>query len=184
MNFRDTVYMFKSFTAGLLISSCLSLFFHFGIMFVYNLLPESVFLLSGLSFLCFLVFWINVRFDQMNDVTDVLSRTVAFDFKSSQTGLIHSLVRRLMPVNPYIGVLGTVSGLLLLLWAVPALIIYWIKHPDSPGMSLKAGAYSLSAAAGILYFFLCRDKYPSIADKAAFLAGISLGPWGAFRFIS
>ena len=175
---------FKSFMTGIIVSTCLAFFFYFGILIVYNYLHESILFLSGFAVFCFLIFWINVKCDQMTDLIDVISKTVAFDFKTAHPKIINSFSRFLRPLNPYVGVSGTISGLLFVLWAPPALIIYWAVHPEPPEMSLKIAVFSMSAATGILYFIVCKDRFPSAIHKITFFTGMSLGLLGVFGLIN
>jgi hypothetical protein len=88
------------------------------------------------------------------------------------------------PLNPYIGALGTIAGLLFVLWAVPALIIYLAAHPGPPGKSLTVIVSLMSAGAGTLYYFSGKDRYPSATEKVTFFAGILLGLITAVSIIS
>ncbi|GBD97179.1 MAG TPA: hypothetical protein ENG83_02235 [Nitrospirae bacterium] len=174
---------FNSLIKGLLISTVLSFLFHSGISFVYNYLLESILLLISLTILCFLIFRINIKCDEISDRIDVFSKTIAFDFQYSQPKFFN-LLRFFRPLNPYIGALGTILALLFVFLAVPALIIYLAIHPNPPGTSLKIGAFFLSTGIGILYYFFNKDKFPSLADKVMFFTGILLGPVGVFEIIS
>ena len=174
---------FNLLIKGLLISAVLSFLFYSGISFVYNYLLESVISLISLTILCFLIFWINIKYDEISDRIEVFSKTIAFDFQYSQPKFF-SLLRFVRPLNPYIGALGTILALLFVFLAVPALIIYLAIHPASPGASLKTGAFFMSAGTGILYYFFNKDKFPSVADKVMFFMGILLGPVGIFEIIS
>ena len=174
---------FNSLIKGLLISTVLSFLFYTGISFVYNYLLESIVSLISLTILCFLIFWINIKYDEISDRIDVFSKTIAFDFQYSQPKFFN-LLRFIRPLNPYIGALGTILALLFVFLAVPALIIYLAIHPNPPGTSLKIGAFFLSTGIGILYYFFNKDKFPSLADKVMFFTGILLGPVGVFEIIS
>ncbi|MBI4683478.1 MAG: hypothetical protein HY757_10325 [Nitrospirae bacterium] len=113
-------------------------------------------------------------------MVDVFSKTISFDFKFSQPGFVR-LLKLLRPVDPYAGLLGTLSGLLLVLWALPALIIYLAIHPDPPGKLLNIIVFFMCGGTGILYFISDRDSFSSVADKVMFFTGILLGSLGAVK---
>lgn len=182
INISIKTFSFNFLIKGLLISTVLSFLFHSGISIVYNYLPVSIFLLIGLTVLCFLIFSINIKYDEILDRIDVFSKTIAFDYQYCQPKLFN-LLRFIRPINPYIGALGTILALLLVFLAVPALIIYLASHPDPPAKSLKIGAFLISTGIGISYYFFNKDKFPSFADKVMFFTGILLGPMGVFEII-
>ena len=175
--------LFKSLITGLLLSAGFSLFFYFGTLITYNYLLESIIILVGIIVICSLILWINIRFDHMIDLTDVFSRTIAFDFEFSQPVFFRAL-RFLRPASPYIGVLVTISVLLLVLLGIPAMIICWLIHPGPPGTSLKIWALIVSVGTAMLYFNSNKDQFPSAADKAAFFTGTLLGLAGALKIVS
>ncbi len=177
------VFPLESLITGLLLSAGLSFFYYFGILITYNYLLESILFLISLTLICSLIFWINIKYDRMFDVVDVFSKTVSFDLKFSQPGFVR-LLSLLRPVNPYAGVLGTLSGLLLALWAVPALIIYLAIHPDPPGKFLNIIVFFMCGGTGILYFISSKDFFPSAADKGMYFTGILLGSLGASKIFS
>lgn len=176
-------YLFKSFITGLLLSAGLSLFLKFGISLAYNYLLESILALVSLTVISSFGFWINIKCDQMFDVIDVFSKTISLDLKASQPGIV-KLLRFIKPVMPYTIAFGILSGLLLMLLALPALIIYWAVHPAQPEMSLSVCAFLMSIGISILYYLSNREQFPSAAGKAAFVAGILLGLAGVIKVIS
>jgi hypothetical protein len=169
------VLILKSLLAGFMISAGLSFFFHFGILLVYSHWSESALILSGLAVFSFMIFWINIKFDRIIDRIEIVSRTIAFDYKFSYSNFINFFSRFMRPLNPYIGALGTVSGLLFVFCAVPAVIIYLEVHPGQPEKLLTFIVSFMSAGAGTLFYFSCRNRFPSITDKVMFFGGILLG---------
>ncbi len=173
---------FKSLFKGFLISTVLSVILYPGISATYNYLPESVLLMIALTIICFLVFWINIKYDEIYDRIDVYAKTIAFDYRFSHPKLL-KIFHFLRPINPYIGAAGTILLLLCLLLSLPALIIFWAVDPAQHGTALKAGALIMSSAIGILYLFFGQENVPSAADTIMFLAGILLGSFGAYALL-
>ena len=119
----------------------------------------------------------------MMDLTDVFSKTFAFDFEFSQPAFF-KVLRFLKPSFPYIGVLVTISGLLFALWAVPALIMYWLLHPGPTETLLKFMVLLLTAGTAVQYFLSNKDQFPSGKDRALFAAGILIGLAGVMIVLS
>lgn len=169
-------YVFRSFITGLLLSAGLSFFFHFGILSAYKYLPGSILFLAVLTVLCFLIFWMNIKYDRYLDVQDVFFKTISFNEFNLSTNYFNKLfIRYIRPLNPYIGLLGTMAGLLFALWAVPALIIYWSINPDALSKLLNIAVFFMVAGAGMLFFLACKERFPSIADRITYFAGILFG---------
>ncbi len=176
-------YPFRSFTTGLLLSAGASLFFYVGISLSYAYLSEFLILLLGLTVFCSLIFWIKVKSDHLFDIVDVLSKTVSLDLISCQPGIYRFLLF-MRPVSPYIIATGALLMLLLVLGTVPALFIYWVVHPHSPGMSLAFAVYSMSAGTGLFYYVFNKDQFSSVSDRILFFAGALLAPAGAVEILS
>ncbi len=177
------IYLFKSLLKGLLVSIVLSIFFYLGISAVYTYLPGSILVLIGLTIICFLIFWINLKYDEINDRIDVYAKTIAFDFWSSHSRFLN-LLRFVRPLNPYIGALGTIFLLASVLLAVPALIIYWAAYPESPEKAIETGVFLMTAGMGLSYLFFNKDQEFLLSEKVIFLAGILIGTVGTLKVLS
>jgi len=169
---------FRALIEGLLLSAGCSLFFYYGISVVYEYLPGSVLFLACLPVLCFLIFWLNIKYDRYLDVNEVFYKTIAVDFKVDTSGLTGAFSRFVRRINPYFGFTGTISGLLMVFWGIPAFIIYFAIHPGPYTDLLKICVFLMDIIICIVYFFLAGKKFPFIADKAMFFAGILLGAAG------
>jgi hypothetical protein len=172
-----------SLITGLLLSAGLSLFFYFGILITYHYLPGSVLLPVCLIVIFSLLFWTNIKYDHMLDLNDVFSKTISFDMKIS-TGFAGFFLRFMRPLTPYIGAVITLAVILLLLWGVPALIIYLVIYPGPAGTLLIIGVFCLSSGTCISYFYSNKDAFPSVADKTMFFIGILCGTAGVISILS
>jgi hypothetical protein len=74
--------------------------------------------------------------------------------------------------------------ILLVLWAAPALIIFWLTHPSPLRISLDVCVFLMSTEITALYFFGNKDAFPSVAVKIPFITGILLGPLGVINIFS
>ncbi len=173
----------KSLLKGFIISTGLSMLLYPGISMTYNYLPESILLMIAITIIFFLVFWINIKYDEIYDRIDVYAKTISFDYRFSHPKLL-KVFHFLRPVNPYIGAAGTVMLLLCLFLSLPALIIYWAVDPAQHETALKAGVFIMSTSIGVLYFFFSRDIIISGMNRAMFFIGILLGPVAAFKVLS
>jgi hypothetical protein len=133
-------HFFKAFMTGLLLSAGLAVFFYFGIFIACKYLLESILIITGLIVICSFIFWINLKSEHMEDLTDVFFKTIAFDYKFSQPGFFRVL-RFLKSLNPYIGAFTALLVLLLILWVVPAVIINIVIHPDVPDSALRVAVF-------------------------------------------
>ncbi len=173
----------KSLFKGFLISTGLSILLYPGISLTYNYLPESILLMIAITIICFLVFWINIKYDEIYDRIDVYAKTISFDYRFSHPKLL-KVFHFMRPINPYIGAAGTILLLLCLLLSLPALIIYWAVDPAQYETALKAGVFIMNTLIGVSYLFFSQDHIPSAADTIMFLSGILLGPFGVFAILS
>jgi hypothetical protein len=173
----------KSLFKGFLISTGLSILLYPGISLTYNYLPESILLMIAITIICFLVFWINIKYDEIYDRIDVYAKTISFDYRFSHPKLL-KVFHFMRPINPYIGAAGTILLLLCLILSLPALIIYWAVDPAQYETALKTGVFIMSTFIGILYFFSSRDVIISPINRIMFFTGILLGPVGAFKVLS
>lgn len=173
-----------TFLTGLIMSAGLTFLFHSVISVAYKYLPGSVILLAGLTILCFLIFWVNIKYDQYLDVNDVFFKTISLnDFNGCDHKFRLLFARFIRPLNPYIGVLGTISGLFLVVCAVPALIIYSTAQPNHAAIWLGTTVYIVSAGSGLLFYFSNKDKVHSAVDKIIFFSGILLAPAGVIKIV-
>jgi len=156
---------------GITLSACLSLFLYFGILLIYNFFPLSSMIMFGMVLVFSLIFWMNIKYDHMLDLNDVFSKTISFDMKS-RNGFAGFFVRFLRPLNPYIGLSVTVLVLVLVLWGVPASIIYLLVYPGPPDKLLKVIVLCMSTGTCLLFFYYNRDAFPSMKDKLMFIAGV------------
>ncbi len=177
-------YHLKPLVTALFLSAGLSMFFYSGILFAYKLLPVSILFILGLTAFCCLAFWLIYKYERYLEVNEVFYKTIALDFKIHKSKFNKIFTRSIGPLNPYIGLLGTVSGLLFLLWAVPALIIYLMVHPAPHGKFLNIAVFIMSIGISSLYFFSNKKDYSSVLDKIFFFAGILTGPLGTISVLS
>jgi len=168
----------RSLFKGLFLSTGLSIFIHFGIMVVYSYLPLSSLLMPCLAVLCFIIFGINIRYERYLDVNEVFYKTIAVDFRSGNSLPRKFFIRYIRPLNPYVGFLGTIAGVLSVLWVVPALIIYYAVHPGPDGSLLNVCVFLLSVGAAALFFLSGKDGPHSFMDKLAFFTGTVIGSAG------
>ena len=84
--------------------------------------------------------------------------------------------------NPFLQ-LVLVFGVLMIVWAIPAWIIYSVLQPEYPKRALKISVFLLTTGSGILYYIHNKEKLPSIADKITYFSGVTLGPVGVIEII-
>jgi len=172
----NTCYV-RSLFKGLFLSAGLSIFIRSGILIVYSHMPLSMLLMPGLAVLCFMIFGANIRYDRYLDVNEVFYKTIAVDFRSDSV-LRKVFTRYIRPLNPYIGFMGAIAGLLSVLWVLPALIIYCAVTPGPYGRLLNICVFLLSAGTAALFFLSGKDRTHSVADKLAFFSGTLIGSAG------
>ncbi len=172
----------RAFITGFLMSGGLSFFYYFGISRTYAYMPQSVLLFIVLLVFCSLIVWINVKYDRASDVIDVFSKTISFDIEHGQPKFF-KLLGLFQPLNPYAGVLGTLVGLLIVFWAIPALLLYLAIYPDSPAAAIKYVVFLMGSGTCIFYFISNKTEFPSLLHKAAFITGIVLAAWGVVELL-
>ena len=173
-----------AFMAGLLISSGLSLFFYFSIAFMHKYMPVSFYVLIGLTVGSFVIFWIFIKYDSYLEVNDVFRRTISYnDFNLNNARLAKSFMSYVRPLNPYIGILGTISGLVLVFCAVPAIVIYWTANTDSMENWLQGSVVLMSVGLSLVCLLSNRDDISSSVSKVLFTAGILVGPMSVINII-
>ena len=74
-------------------------------------------------------------------------------------------------------------SILLIVWAIPVLVIYWIISPNPPQKAVKIAVLLMSTGTGTMYFLYNRDQFPSIADKVTYFAGMTLTPVGVLDIL-
>jgi hypothetical protein len=67
-------------------------------------------------------------------------------------------------------------AILLFLWAIPALIIYWIVNPANLKKAIKIGVFFSSSALSVFFYLSNRKLFRSPADIVGFFSGTCLGP--------
>lgn len=68
------------------------------------------------------------------------------------------------------------SGILCVVWAIPALIIFWLITPENHKKATQVGIFFICIGFSILYYWRHPEKFPTIADKVSFFTGVGLGP--------
>ncbi len=117
------------------------------------------------------------------DVNDVFSRTVSFDLKFAHRKVFRFCASVQRPLQQYIGRLVAIMAFLIVLLPVPALIIYWTKYPDSPGLLLTGEVFFLSAGLSTLYF-MGQGKTSLLSfEKTVYFVGVFLGTAGALSIL-
>lgn len=174
----------RSLFTGILISVALTLILYFGISLSCKYLLQVTLSLIGIIIISSLIFWINLKHDYMSDLTNIISSTVAFDFRFSRPGYVASISNALKRLNPYIGLLATFSGILVLLWVLPALIINLLTTPESSDNYLSISVFLMSTIICTAYFFSNRDQFTKVMSNIFFFAGVLLGTMGVLKVFS
>ncbi len=170
----------KSLLTGIIISTSLTLFLYFGIRLSCTYLIQVAVSLIALIIISSLIFWINLKHDYMSDLMNTISSTVAFDYRFSRSDSPAAITDLLKRINPFIGALGTFSGLLLLLWTLPALFITLISPHEISDKYVFLSAFLISTGLCTSYFFSNRDQFPIGASIFSFYAGIFTGSSGMY----
>ncbi len=179
-----TTYHLKPFITGIILSSALLVFFHYGISITYNYLPVSILFLIGLTMLCFLIFWLNTKYGRYLDVNDVFRKTISFnDFKMRNSKKADFFMHHVRPLNMYVGAIGVITGFISVLLLIPSIIIYWVCYPDPPGKLIAVSVFVLSAGMCLVYFAGNKDEFPLSADKISFVSGVLLGVVGVITIL-
>jgi hypothetical protein len=76
----------------------------------------------------------------------------------------------------WIQYLLSLVGVLLFLWAFPALIIYWIINPQNVKRAIKIGVFLSSSGLAVIYYLSNRKVFRSPADTVSFFSGACFGP--------
>jgi hypothetical protein len=175
---------FKSLLTGIIISMLLTLFLYFGIRLACTYLIQVTVSLIALIIISSLLFWINLKHDYMSDLMNTISSTVAFDYRFSRSDSPAAITDVLKRINPFIGALGTFSGLLLLLWTLPALIITLISPHEISDKYVFLSAFLMSTGLCTAYYFTNRDQFPAGTGIFSFYAGIATGSFGMYKILS
>ena len=174
---------FTSLITGIIISMSLTLFLYVGVRLSCNYLIQVAVSLIALIIISSLIFWINLKHDYMSDLMNTISSTVAFDYRFSRSGSRTAITDLLKRINPFIGALVTISGLLLLLWTLPALIITLISPHEISEKYIFVSAFLMSTGLCTAYFFSNRDQFPASTGILSFYAGIFIGSSGIYKIL-
>lgn len=175
----------RAFISGLLLSSGLSLLFYFSIKLMHKYMPVSFYALIVLTVGSFVIFWVNIKYESYLEVNDVFRKTISYsDFNLNNDRMVKLFMRYVRPLNPYLGIIGAVSGLLLVFSAVPAIILYWIAKSDNMGTWLYGGVVIMSLGMSLLYLLCNRADISSLVNRAFFIAGILTGSLSVINIIS
>ena len=61
-------------------------------------------------------------------------------------------------------------SILLIVWAIPVLVIYWIISSNPLQKAVKIAVLLMSTGTGTMYFLYNRDQFPSIADTCTWVS--------------
>jgi hypothetical protein len=173
----------KSLFTGFLISMSLTLFLYFGLSLSCKYLVQITLSLISLIIISSFIFWINLKHDYMSDLINITSSTVAFDFRFSRSKHVISISNFLKRINPYIGAIGTIAGLLLLLWIIPALLITLLSSPESFDRYIYLAVFLLNILICSSYVHSNRDQLNMFTSKAFFFSGVMLGAFGLHQIL-
>lgn len=67
-------------------------------------------------------------------------------------------------------------AILLFLWAIPALLIYWITNPYNLKKAIRIGVFLSSSSLSLIFYLSNKKKFKSPADIVGFFSGACLGP--------
>jgi len=166
----------RTFLTGLFMSAGLFVIEYFSIAFMFKLMPESIYILLALTLLSFLMFWMFIKYDSYIEMNDVFRKTISFnDFNLHNAGLAKLFIRYVRPMNPFIGILGTLSVIIFMFCAVPALFLYRMGLVES---RLYILVVVISVGMSVLYLIVNREAYSAMLDKCIFLSGILFGILG------
>ena len=164
----------RSLVKGVLFSVGGTLFFYFSILAVYNYFPLSVIISVCFTLIVAVLFWISIKHDRMYEVMNIISSTVAFDFRHSQP-FFFRIMRIIRPLNVYMPVFFFLLVFLLLTCVLPAVIIYMTVYPDNPVASLNITSLALSAFMCSLYCLPGPLPELSLSEMFCYIAGCVVG---------
>jgi hypothetical protein len=175
----------RAFIAGLLLSSGISIFFYFSIVFMLKYMPVSFYVLIGMTVGSFVIFRIIIKYDRYIEVNDVFRKTISYsDFNLNNDRLAKLFMRYVRPLNPYLGIIGAISGFLLVFCAVPAIIIYLTVTTDNMEIWLYGCVVLMSAGMSLVYLLSNRADIGSSVNRLLFIAGILTGSLSVINIIS
>jgi hypothetical protein len=67
-------------------------------------------------------------------------------------------------------------AVLLFLWALPALILYWMINPDNLKKAIRIGVFLSSSSLSLVFYLSNKKRFRSPADIVSFFSGACLGP--------
>ncbi len=156
----------------------LTLFLYFGITLSCKYLIQVTLSLISIIIISSFIFWINLKHDYMSDLINITSSTVAFDFRFSRSKHVISISNFLKRINPYIGALVTISGLLLLFWIIPAFIITLLSSSETSDIYINLSVLLMNIVICTAYFFSNKDQFTTVTSKMSFFSGLLMGAFG------
>ncbi len=85
--------------------------------------------------------------------------------------------------KPYGPLLG-IFGILVVVWTIPAIIIYWALEPESLKKGLQVTSLIVGLCFGIIYYwYKYSNEKPSISDKITYFTGVTLAPPTILEFL-
>lgn len=70
-----------------------------------------------------------------------------------------------------------------ILFAFPAMMLYWMFNPDVPKRAIEIAVIFLSIGISIVFYFRNKHKLLSPADKITFFSGVLIGPITLIHFL-
>ncbi|MBC8413996.1 MAG: hypothetical protein ISR96_08295 [Nitrospira sp.] len=169
---------------GLILAAVMTVIFHLCILMMYRFMPWSIFLSVICTTLFFLIFWINMRYDRMLDFVNSISKTVEFGFKHSHPWIINFFKNYIRPINPFLGAMGTLAGILTIMCGLPALILHFTIDPSRAGIPVGLSAMTVAIIIGIIYIRTNQDEFTSWKTGVMFVAGYLAGSAGVGHVMS
>ncbi len=169
---------------GFIMSAVILLIQYSSIKWLYQYMPESVIILAGMTVFCFVLFWMVIKYDRFLEINDVYRKTISIhDFNLNSAGLPKLFIKYVRPINPYIGIAGTIMVVVFVLCAVPAVILYWVVNSELMETWLKILVVLMSFVMSALYLVNNRDSFSPAWEKIVFGLGILCGTLGPVYII-
>jgi hypothetical protein len=175
---------FMSLITGILVSTGFTLFLFFGVALSCTYLLQVTLTLTGVIIISSLIFWFNLKQDNMSDLMNIISSTVSFDFRFSRTGTVISLLNILKRTNPFIGALATFSGMLVPVWLLPAIILNVFSTPETSDVYLSITVFLMSMIICTAYYVSNTSQYSRGLCKILFFAGVLAGISGVLKILA
>lgn len=85
--------------------------------------------------------------------------------------------------KPYGPLLG-LFGVLIVVWTIPAIILYWVLEPSSLKKGLQVTSLIVGLCFGLIYYwYKYSSEKPSLADKITYFSGFTIGPPTILEFL-